>query len=161
MDEMLRQMLNNWDQYVQIIRTSYIFSCTPPQAKQSVRFGNRRAFPDKKKVAYVRKLASDFKASYGDVVLRGMVRLTVLFCFPFPQSEAAMAKLGWALTDKHVDVDNLLKPCKDSLKNLVYLDDHQVVEVRARKIRWHHGFIAIRVDEVMPNRSIPIYTAET
>ena len=147
---------SDWTQdHIQVIRTGYLISEEMPQAKQSVRFGKGRAFPDKKKVAYMKALAKEFRAGHpSKIVLRGKIRLTVLYCFPFTIAEGALAKLGWALTDKHIDIDNLSKPIFDSLKKLIYLDDHQVVEVRARKIRYNRGMIAIRFDEIRPNRAI-------
>lgn len=153
MDVILKDLLDNWDRPIKVIRTGYLQAVESPQAKQSVRFGNRRAFPDTKKVKYVKALADAFKADYGGPPLKGMLRLTILYCFPWTQKQKAMESLGWALTDKHVDVDNLLKPVKDALKKIIMDDDSQVVDVRARKIRYKTALIVVRVDEVMPDRS--------
>lgn len=152
MDQLLRHLLDEWEAPIKIIRTGYLVAFEGPQAKQSTSFGGRHAFTPSKKRKYVKDLVRHFRACYDGVRLQGMIRLTVLFCFPWPQTEVAFRSLGWALTDKHIDVDNLLKPVKDSLSGIIMNDDSQVVEVRARKIRYKCGMIAVRVDEVVPNR---------
>ena len=50
-------------------------------------------------------------------------------------------------------MDNLLKPVKDSLKKIIMVDDAQIVEVRARKIRYDRGLVVVRVDEIMAERN--------
>jgi len=154
MKEHLLELLKNYNESLVVIRSGTLFAFEPPQAKQSARFGGGRAWTDPKKVKYVKALADAFREGYPTDALPivGMVRLTILYCFPWPQKERAMEALGWTLTDKRIDLDNLLKPVKDSLNGVCFHDDSQVVDVRARKIRFKVGCIAIQVDEVRPRR---------
>lgn len=151
----LQKMLSSLEESIKVLRTWYLYIELVPEAKQSVRFGGGKGkcWVDPKKAAYLKKLKKALKESYTGPVLKGMIRATVLYCFPWPESEVTtFGSLGWSLTDLHIDLDNLQKPLKDAMAGLIYTNDSQIVEIRCRKIRYHKGMIAVRIDEVMPQR---------
>ena len=152
-DGLLVDLLDDWNGPVKVLRTGYLVAEEPPQTKQSTRFGQGRAWTDPRKAKYIRILVKHFRTMYSGPVLQGMLRLSILYAFPWTQKEAPFRRLGWAPTAKYVDVDNLLKPVKDSLKKIIMADDSQVVDVRARKIRYERGLVAVRVDEITADRS--------
>jgi Holliday junction resolvase RusA-like endonuclease len=153
MDPLLKSLLDDFEGSIRVLRTGYFVALEKPQAKQSTRFGGKRCFTDTKKVKYLKTLAKIFKQQHPGNPLNGMLRLSVIFSFPWTQSElTTYATLGWSLVGIGTDLDNLLKPVKDALKKIAMNDDAQIVEVRARKIRYHTGLIVARLDEVMPNR---------
>jgi len=120
-----------------------------PQAKQSTRFGGGRAYTSPKKAAYVKELTRQFKEQWPEdkAPIAGPVGLTVLYCFPWTKAQIKKGASGMAPTTKHIDIDNLLKPVKDALKQVCMEDDSQVVDVRARKVRFDSPAIIVRVDE--------------
>ena len=151
---LLKGLLDDWDGPIRVLRTGYLYAQEEPQAKQSMRFGGKSAWTDPKKKKYVKALSKAFKEQHVGRPLTGLLRLSVIYGFPFTQEESAFLRLGWSLTDKCIDLDNLLKPVKDALKKIVMVDDSQVVDVRARKIRYvEGGIIALRIDEISVNRS--------
>jgi Holliday junction resolvase RusA-like endonuclease len=146
--ETLKYLIDNFDRSVVVIRSGYLFLDIKPQAKQSVSFGQGRAFIPKKKREYLAALAKQIYIKWKGPKIAGRVRLTIVYAFPWPQKERAMQALGWSLTDHRIDLDNLLKPVKDSLSDIVFGDDCQVVEVKARKIRYSRPAIGMKIDEI-------------
>ena len=146
------KMLECWEGAVRVVRTIYLQVEETPQAKQSTQFGRGRSWTPKKKVEYIKRLSSSFSEQHNGSILLGQLRLTVVYCFPWTAKQKPFRQLGWSFTDHTVDLDNLLKPLKDSLKGVVLRDDSQIVEVRTRKIRYVVGMLAVRIDEILPNR---------
>ncbi len=69
--------------------------------------------------------------------LRGPVRVELLFELPIPKSWPAKrrdeARRGLILPDVRPDIDNLQKAILDALRNIVFLDDAQIVDLSSRK----------------------------
>jgi len=147
-------MLDNWHKDYEVLERHYLYAEETPQAKQSVRIGRGGAYTDPKKKKYIRDLCEKFEDSMpNEVTISGLVRVRIVFCFPFPL--AAKPPFTWTYLDKKTDLDNLCKPTLDSLKEILLNDDSQVVELQCRKIRWRQGkpgFIGIRVDEIRESR---------
>jgi len=93
-----------------------------PQSKQSGMIGRKHFYTAPKKRAYVDTLATMMLRSRPDEPLEGLLELSVVFTFPHmvDQAKEDVAKLP--------DLDNLLKPLKDSMKGIIYADDGQVAK---------------------------------
>ena len=152
MDRDLQILLNSFDDTLKVIRSYYVWATAVPQAKQSTQFGRGRAWTPPKKRAYLKGLSDQFEQTYSGPRLYGLFRVTVLFCFPWRQSDKAVRQLGWSLADHRVDLDNLWKPVADTLQKVCISDDCRIIESRARKIRYSTGCVAVRLDEVQASR---------
>ena len=142
-------MLDEWDRYAVPQHTWYAYAELVPQSKQSTNFGRGRAWTSPKKRQYLKDLAALLRKDLTGVALSGKIRLTVVYCFPWRQSDKAMQRqLGWAFMDKRPDIDNLTKPLCDALQSVALADDAQIVELRARKIRSDVPCIAVRIDTI-------------
>ena len=133
------------------VPAKYLFLEVPPQSKQSTRFGRKRAYTDKEKGAYVAELHLRAKINYSGPLLKGFVRLTVIYCFPWRKKDKDIRSLVWIPKDSAPDVDNLTKPVKDALQGVVYANDSSVVEERARKVWCGLTGIAIQIEEASRN----------
>lgn len=50
-----------------------------------------------------------------------------------PTSDLVMLRIIYFYNDMKVDVDNIVKPIQDALKELVYVDDDQIIDILASK----------------------------
>jgi crossover junction endodeoxyribonuclease RusA len=128
-----------------------LFSEAKPEPKQSVRTGRYGHYTAKKKKDYMKKLASGLLATYGlrTPPIEGPIVLTVLYSFPWTTAYKKDSRvLGWLFNTKRPDLDNLLKPLKDSMSGICYLDDSQIVGTMGWKIRTNLSFVAVILDEV-------------
>ena len=149
MTPLLRAMLDDWDSYASPDKAVYAYAELVPQSKQSTRFGNGRSFTSPKKRKYLADLAKLLRASLTSDSISGRIRLTVLYCFPWRQSDKQLQRdLGWSFMDKRPDIDNLTKPLCDALQAVALEDDSQIVDIRARKIRVEVPCIAVRLDQI-------------
>lgn len=64
-----------------------------------------------------------------------------------PTSDLVMLRIIYFYNDMKVDVDNIVKPIQDALKELVYVDDDQIIDILASKRK---RFRNLRID----NRSM-------
>lgn len=71
-------------------------------------------------------------AMRGKPPFSGAIKITADFFKPKPK-RSKFFLADFAITPNVGDVDNLLKAILDSLNGICYIDDRQVVEVRARK----------------------------
>lgn len=101
-----------------------------PQAKQSTRFsaknGRVMSFTPAKKVCYQNQLAALACSVRPEAPFTGPVGLQAKFWWPYP---ASWSKKKRSIRPKlsRPDLDNLLKPLKDALSGIVYVDDSQIV----------------------------------
>ena len=104
-----------------------------PQAKQSTRFtvikGNRKyAYTDTRKREYMNALRLYIMSHPPERKLQGALSLTTIFVFPYPKSFPKYKRTGMYPKITKPDLDNLLKPLKDSMKGIIYDDDAQIAE---------------------------------
>jgi Holliday junction resolvase RusA-like endonuclease len=149
--EELQQQLDTFDSRLEVMNTKYLWAVAHPQSKQStsLKSRGRRTYTSRKKVKYIDDLVRDIKSNWMQAPIQGMVRVTVLYCFPWRKADKDAGRIVWALMNKVPDIDNCLKPLFDSMKGLCIEDDNQIVEVKARKIRFRVPCIAVRLDEVV------------
>jgi len=109
-----------------------------PQARaRTVRRGGKSITYDpnaKLKEGYKWQIRSQFR----EEPLTVPVAMDVVFMMPIPKATSkskTAAMLNGAIHHmKRPDVDNMLKLVSDVLNNLVFKDDSQIIEIRARKI---------------------------
>ena len=89
--------------------------------KQSTRFGRGHAYPDKRVQQYSTKVK--FYAMNAIKELRPW----------FADSWVSVQVTCYLGTRRRVDVDNLAKNIKDSLKGVAYVDDYQVTDLHSSK----------------------------
>lgn len=145
----IQEKLDNFDRDVTLTPVEYLWCIGKPQSKQSARFGKKRSWTSKDKVAFVEGLAKDISSSLKGGRIVGNVALTVLYCFPWRVSDKD--KVNWALMGSRPDIDNCMKPLFDSMNKECLSDDSVIVQVKARKIRYTVSCIAVRVDHVSEN----------
>ena len=90
-----------------------------PVPKGRPRFGNGRAYTDARTVAYEDAVEKACRAAMTGPPVSGDVALWCLF----EQRNAVAA-----------DTDNLVKACSDAIEGAAFVNDRQVVEVRARRV---------------------------
>jgi Holliday junction resolvase RusA-like endonuclease len=98
-----------------------------PQSKQSCAFAKRKGYTPKEKKAYVETLRVLAMVNRPDRRFRGPVRMSVEFHF----LKKSQTLISYRIDDP--DLDNMLKPLKDSLAGVVYENDNQVVSIEAKK----------------------------
>ncbi len=107
--------------------------------KERQRFGNGFVYTSKRTRAFERTLAeAGIKAMGLRPLMEGPTEAEITIFFPIPKSwpkEAQEeARAGLRLPTRRFDVDNGTKAVLDSLNEIVYPDDSQVVELQVRKI---------------------------
>ena len=84
--------------------------------------------------------------------IEGPVEMNCIFDMPIPSSTSkknreAMVR-GGIMHTKKPDLDNLVKFCKDCLKNIVWVDDSQVVQLIATKRYSELGLTQIYINDL-------------
>lgn len=97
------------------------------------------------------KLAAG-QAMAGAAPVSEPVRMTVTAYLPIPRSlskkRQAMAEAGDLRPAKRPDIDNFAKAALDGCNKIVFVDDSQVVELRAAKLYSRRPRLEIRVEPV-------------
>ena len=80
------------------------------------------------------------------------VRVYILAVFPVPTSWSKKRRIaalqGVEHHTKKPDVDNVIKAVCDGVNGIVFEDDSQIVEVRARKAYGSEPYVSVLVEEV-------------
>lgn len=145
--EILRQLIHDFDDGVEVLAVHYGWAAVVPEAKQSTRFTSSHAYTAFRKKQYVNELALDLKTSLNQPI-EGCVRITVLYCFPWRLKDIELDMPIWEFMDKRPDIDNLLKPTMDALKSICLSDDAVIVEARCRKVRFQLPCLAVMVEQI-------------
>lgn len=104
------------------------------------RAGNIHVYTPKTTADFEKAVASAYKAAYPDFMFDEsdvlsadiLIKMPILKSFTKKQKEQALS--GELLPAKKPDVDNVCKAVLDSIQNLCYPDDRQIVSLTARKI---------------------------
>ncbi len=83
----------------------------------------------------------------GPVRLDCIVRLPVPKSYPKKRSEACLNGSEWPT--KKVDIDNIVKSVSDAMNGIVFIDDSQVVILRAVKTYSAEPGVDVKVSEVL------------
>lgn len=98
---------------------------------------------------FVKLVASEYAP---DKLVEGPLRLQVKVYRPIPKSfskkKASLAEAGGIRPTSKPDADNYLKGVKDALKNIIWKDDSQVVEVMVGKWYSDRPRVEIQITEI-------------
>jgi Holliday junction resolvase RusA-like endonuclease len=83
----------------------------------------------------------------GPVKLDLIIRLPVPKSYPKKRSEACLNGSEWPT--KKIDLDNIVKSIGDGMNGIVFLDDSQIVILRAVKKYAAEAGVDVRVNEVL------------
>ncbi len=134
---------------VGVVRTSHFMDFIPciPIPKQSVKMGKGHGYVPKRIKEYCTFLEKWWDNNYEKGVQGGPIELEIIFCFPFKKSDYPYCnKVNFILDMTRRDLDNLIKPVKDSMQNRVVRNDSGIVLERACKIRQKVPGIVIQVN---------------
>lgn len=115
---------------------------TRPIPKARPRLSKFAVYTPKKTADYENLIAYEWKRRYKDLILKGAVKLDLLFCFKKSKS---------CKKDYHTqrpDIDNLEKAILDGLNKTAFVDDCQVVEMKSQKVFSDVDKIVITVTEL-------------
>lgn len=108
-----------------------------PMGKQRVKFGKGFAYTPKETVNYENYVKTLFQSKYGQPLLQGKVNISLKAYFSIPKSTSKKQKNKMLLGDvkplRKPDCDNIAKVILDSLNNIAYKDDKQVVSLTVKK----------------------------
>lgn len=90
-------------------------------------------------------------------LLEGPLNLEVRIFRPMPKAfskkKAAMAEQGLLRPTTKPDTDNYLKGIKDALKNVIWKDDSQIVDVYVSKFYSNRPRVEIKVTDLLANHT--------
>lgn len=115
---------------------------TRPIPKQRPRLSKFVVYTPKKTADHEKLIAYEWKKRYKDLILKGAVKLDLLFCF----KKAKSCKKDYHT--QRPDLDNLEKAILDGLNKVAFLDDCQVVELNSKKVFSDTDKILITVTEI-------------
>lgn len=150
--------LENFHTFYELLERKTLYAEVKPIPKQSTNFAGKRAYTDKRKIKYMKKLLDGLLATYGmrEPPMEGPIVMTVVFSFPWVTEHKKEHKvLGWLFNRKRPDIENLCKPLLDCMTGHCYRDDSEIVGLHAYKIRSDHTFVAVMLDRVKEVASNP------
>lgn len=113
-----------------------------PIPKARPRLSKFAVYTPKKTTDYEKLIAYEWKRRYKDLILKGAVKLDLLFCF----KKAKSCKKDYHT--QRPDIDNLEKAILDGLNKTAFVDDCQVVEMKSQKVFSDVDKIVITVTEL-------------
>ncbi len=129
-----------------------------PKGKGRPRFARAtgHAITPKDTVAYENLVRMEFTNQCGEVRFPdgSMLDMRIMAYYSIPKS-ASKKKKGLMLEGairptKKPDMDNVVKIVADSLNNIAYHDDTQIVDCQCRKFYSEQPRIEVRIMEIMP-----------
>ena len=116
---------------------------TRPFPKERPRLcGKRLVYTPVKTRNFENMIAYEWKRRYKNLILKGAVKLDLLFCF----KKAKSCKKDYHT--QRPDIDNLEKAILDGLNKIAFVDDCQVVEMKSQKVFSDVDKIVITVTEL-------------
>lgn len=113
-----------------------------PIPKARPRLSKFAVYTPKKTTNYENLIAYEWKRRYKDLILKGAIKLDLLFCF----KKAKSCKKDYHT--QRPDIDNLEKAILDGLNKTAFEDDCQVVEMKSKKVFSDTDKILITVTEL-------------
>lgn len=104
--------------------------------------GKRLVYTPVKTRNFENMIAYEWKRRYKNLILKGAVKLDLLFCF----KKAKSCKKDYHT--QRPDIDNLEKAILDGLNKTAFVDDCQVVEMKSQKVFSDVDKIVITVTEL-------------
>jgi len=123
-----------------------------PQAKQSVRFGLKRAYTCPKKRAYaaaLKEALAKFSLQRSQVI-KGLVKVRIAFAFPptVGLKKKLVKRDAWRAHSGKPDADNLQKPVLDALQGTVIETDAAIFDLHVVKIRYRTPGIFLEITQM-------------
>lgn len=115
---------------------------TRPTPKARPRLSKFAVYTPKKTTNYENLIAYEWKKKYKNLILKGALKIDLLFCF----KKAKTCKKKYHT--QRPDIDNLLKSILDGLNKTAFVDDCQVVELNSKKVFSDVDKIVITVTEL-------------
>lgn len=127
-----------------------------PKAKARPRFVRRgkvvQTYTPKSTLDYEKKIAEEYLLQGGTVFDYPYLEMSIIAYFPIPKSTKKVDRLLLETEcvpyDKHVDLDNCIKAVMDAVIGIAYLDDKQVVSIKAKKYYGKVARVVIRIREI-------------
>jgi len=123
------------------------------QAKQRPRFNGKFAYTPKETIAYENWVRTCYLEKYrGQPILENPLKVKIIAYYEIPKSTSKKRRLE--MKDDKVfptvkpDTDNIAKSILDSLNNIAYLDDKQVVKLEVEKYYSDVASVVVMIDEV-------------
>lgn len=127
------------------------------QAKQRPRFNGKFAYTPKETIAYENWVRTCYLEKYrGQPILENPLKVKIIAYYEIPKSTSKKKRLE--MKDDKVfptvkpDTDNIAKSILDSLNNIAYLDDKQVVKLEVEKYYSDVASVVVMIDEVENER---------
>lgn len=127
------------------------------QAKQRPRFNGKFAYNPKETIAYENWVRTCYLEKYrGQPILENPLKVKIIAYYEIPKSTSKKRRLE--MKDDKVfptvkpDTDNIAKSILDSLNNIAYLDDKQVVKLEVEKYYSDVASVVVMIDEVENER---------
>ena len=127
------------------------------QAKQRPRFNGKFAYTPKETIAYENWVRTCYLEKYrGQPILENPLKVKIIAYYEIPKSTSQKRRLE--MKDDKVfptvkpDTDNIAKSILDSLNNIAYLDDKQVVKLEVEKYYSDVASVVVMIDEVENER---------
>lgn len=127
------------------------------QAKQRPRFNGKFAYTPKETIAYENWVRTCYLEKYrGQPILENPLKVKIIAYYEIPKSTSKKRRLE--MKDDKVfptvkpDTDNIAKSILDSLNNIAYLDDKQVVKLEVEKYYSDVASVVVMIDEVENKR---------
>lgn len=127
------------------------------QAKQRPRFNGKFAYTPKETIAYENWVRTCYLEKYrGQPILENPLKVKIIAYYEIPKSTSKKRRLE--MKDDKVfptvkpDTDNIAKSILDSLNNIAYLDDKQVVKLKVEKYYSDVASVVVMIDEVENER---------
>ena len=112
--------------------TIHIWIAGTPVGKERPRAGQHRVYTAPKTRSWERAAAFEAKAAMkGRPPLQGPLAAHVEAIFPYPKNWEKNRRL--LSYPSKIDLDNMVKAALDSLNNIAYIDDSQIVQITALK----------------------------
>jgi len=114
---------------------------TDPVAKGRPRFAKGRAYTPQKTRDFEKLIKTMARVQYKGEPLEGALSMHVVFYIKKPKS----SKLNLPINRNPGDIDNLVKNIADSLNDIAYLDDSQIIDLSAHKRYSDRGMIIVTI----------------
>lgn len=131
-----------------------------PMGKGRPRFARMgkftKTYTDKNTVNYEVLVKESFHQDYPDhEPLTGYINMVVIAYFPIPISlskkKAKLCLTGELLPDKKPDIDNIAKIIADSLNEIAYKDDKQIIKMTITKFYSLRPHVSVEIEGIISN----------
>ena len=132
-----------------------------PQVQKQTQWGKGRAYDPSKK--YKESIQWQIKPYAPEKPILGPVQVTVTFYLPIPKSTSSVKRRQMLnhviLPDKRPDASNLYYIIENAMKEIVYVDDSQVVNLNVSKFYGEEPKTVIQVRPILTMEEVGLHHA--